>query len=271
MKKYEEVLKAIVSRFAALEEVEGILLAGSLTTNTQDEYSDIDLYVYENAEIPLDKRDKISKEFTSYIELNNQFWETEDDGILKDLNMGLEIIYRDFDWIKDALERVLDKHQGSVGYSTCFWSNYAASKILYDKNGKFKALQEKYNVPYPKELKRNIIDKNYPLLRKSMSSYYEQIEKALKRNDLISINHRVGALLASYFDILFAVNEMPHPGEKKLMKIIKSKCSLLPNSLEEDIQSILEKSATGKKDILDFIDSLVDNLDILLKKQGLKQ
>ena len=269
MQKYEEVLQAIVSRFAALNEVEGILLAGSLTNNTQDEHSDIDLYVYQNAEIPVDKRDEITKEFTSYMELNNQFWETEDDGILKDLNMGLEIIYRDFNWIKADLERILDQHQGSVGYSTCFWSNYLSSKILYDRDGKFTALQEKYNVPYPKELKQSIIEKNYPLLRKSMCSYYDQIEKALKRNDLISINHRVASLLASYFDILFAVNEMPHPGEKKLIKIVKSKCSLLPNGLEEDIQRVLEKSVSGTKEVLDSIDILVDHLDILLEEQNL--
>lgn len=104
-----------------------------------------------------------------------------------------------------------------------------------------------------------------------MPSYYHQIEKALKRDDYISVNHRVAALLASYFDIIFAINEMPHPGEKKLLKIIRDKNLKVPYNMEMNTYNILKFSASNNSAILLEIDSLINNLDTLLKKEGLWQ
>ena len=131
----------------------------------------------------------------------------------------------------------------------------------YDKEGKLKEIQDSCNVEYPKKLKENIIKKNYPLLNKQMPAYYFQIEKAIKRNDIVSVNHRVAALLASYFDIIFAVNEMPHPGEKKLIKIIKDKNLTIPFEMEKNISNILKYSAEDNENILSEIEILVENLD----------
>lgn len=94
-----------------------------------------------------------------------------------------------------------------------------------------------------------------------MPAYYFQIEKAIKRNDIVSVNHRVAALLASYFDIIFAVNEMPHPGEKKLIKIIKDKNLTIPFEMEKNISNILKYSAEDNENILSEIEILVENLD----------
>ncbi|MCX7923222.1 MAG: DUF4037 domain-containing protein [Clostridia bacterium] len=270
MNSEDKVLNALVERFAALEEVEAILLAGSRTTNTQDKNSDYDLYMYTTKDIEVAKREKIIKEFCDYTEINNQFWETEDDAIIRDINVPVEIIYRDFKWLDEQLERVVLKCQGDVGYTTCFWSNFITSHILYDKNGKAKELQEKYKIPYPGKLKLSIIRKNYPLLKDQMPAYYHQIEKAIKRNDYISINHRIAALLASYFDILFAINEMPHPGEKKLVKILKEKCSKLPADLEENLDALIKSIANVDNSILAEIDKLIDNLDRLLEEENIK-
>ncbi|WP_370876290.1 nucleotidyltransferase domain-containing protein [Neobacillus ginsengisoli] len=74
----------MVNEFSQLQEVEAILLAGSHTAGTQDENSDYDLYFYSNKEVPVVKREEITRKFCDYMEINNQFWETEDDGILSD-------------------------------------------------------------------------------------------------------------------------------------------------------------------------------------------
>lgn len=259
----------LVHEFSKFKEVNGILLAGSHATKTNDKNSDYDIYIYVSKEIDLEKRKEITDKFFSYVELDNTFWETEDDGVLKEDNIEVEIIYRDLKWIEISLNRTLIECQADTGYTTCFWSNIISSIILYDKNGELNKLQEKYRINYPKALKENIIKKNYPLLRKQMPSYYNQIEKALKRNDFVSINHRVAALFASYFDIIFAINEVPHPGEKKLIKIIKNNNLKIPKEINKNIKTILELATTCSSDILLEIDDLVNNLDVLLKSEGI--
>ncbi|MDQ0201966.1 nucleotidyltransferase domain-containing protein [Neobacillus ginsengisoli] len=52
MFKDHSILNAIVNEFSQLQEVEAILLAGSHTTNTQDENSDYDLYILHISLIP---------------------------------------------------------------------------------------------------------------------------------------------------------------------------------------------------------------------------
>lgn len=264
-----ESVRKIVEEFSRLEEVKGVVLAGSYGTGTNDKDSDYDVYVYSTREIEVEKRRNITDKYCRYMELNNTFWEAEDDGVLKEGNVQIEIIYRDLKWIDGMLNRTLVKCEADVGYTTCFWSNFMNSIILYDKNGELSKLQDKYRVSYPDELKKNIIKKNYPLLKLQMPAYYYQIEKAVKRGDFISVNHRVAALFASYFDIIFAINEMAHPGEKKLLKIVKDNKLKTPRDMEGNINNILKYSGTNALEILKEIDSLVKNLDELLKEEKL--
>ncbi|WP_297430534.1 DUF4037 domain-containing protein [Clostridium sp.] len=258
---------SLINEFSNLDEVEGILLAGSHATQTNDKESDYDIYIYTTNEIALSIRKEITDKYFKYIELNNTFWEAEDDGVLADGDIQVEIIYRNFEWIDGMLNRTLFECQADVGYTTCFWSNLINSIILYDKNDKLGNLQKKYKIDYPKELKQNIVKKNYPLLKKQMPAYYYQIEKALKRNDFISVNHRVAAFLASYFDIIFAINEMPHPGEKKLLKIIKDNNLKVPQDMDKNIEKILKSATDNSVNILLEINELVNNLDTLLSNE----
>ena len=255
-----KIVEDLVLEFSKLEEIEGILLGGSQATNTTDSTSDYDLYFYYSKEVPIKKRREICDKYFKYIEINNTYWETEDDGILKDDTL-VEIIYRDIKWIKGSIKRTIVNCEADIGYTTCFISSIKNSIILYDKSNILKEMKNICSVEFPEELKKNIIRKNYPLLKDEMFSYYNQIKKALKRDDFISINHRVAALFASYFDIIFAFNKFLHPGEKKILKIIKDNNLTVPNNMEENVLNILKYSGEGNKKILDEIDELVKNLD----------
>ncbi len=60
------------------------------------------------------------------------------------------------------------------------------------------------------------------------------------RNDLVSINYRTTAFLESYFDILFALNKLTHPGEKRMVQFLKEKAEILPTNFEENLKKLFQ-------------------------------
>ncbi|MEO5950975.1 MAG: DUF4037 domain-containing protein, partial [Chloroflexia bacterium] len=95
------------------------------------------------------------------------------------------------------------------------------------------------------------------------------IARALSRNDAISVNHRTAAFFASVFDIIFAVNRVQHPGEKRLAHYIATLCPLLPSDFLGNINNVLKLSGEANADILSAIDILMSGLDLLLLAEDL--
>lgn len=265
------IAQTIADKFSNVPQVVAVALAGSRTTRVSDKSSDFDFYVYVEAEIPVEIREEIARQFADRIEINNQFWEPGDEWIDASTGCGIDIMYRTPQWIESQIDRLFVEHQASVGYSTCFWWNVLTSVSLYDRDGWFQQLQEKVDRPYPEQLRQAIIAKNYPILRRNISAYRHQLESAVLRSDSVSIIHRIAALLGSYFDIIFAINSIPHPGEKRLTEWANSLCSKLPKHLDRDIHSITNSisSPTGDREILAAIDASIDSLDELLIQEGL--
>ncbi len=268
--RQEVRLESIVSDFQRVAEVEAITLAGSITGPAHDNLSDYDLYVYSETDISVAARRAIARKYANRFEVNNQFWETGDEWQCQAPGRNVDIMYRRKDWVELELDRVLVKHQASVGYSTCIWYNVLNSQVLYDEQGWFNQLQSRADCSYPEDLRRAIIAKNFPILRQTISSYFVQINKAVKRNDLVSVNHRVAAFLASYFDILLALNRRPHPGEKRLVEIVKLICPDVPSNLEADIARLISAMALKHVDELPgIINGMIDDLENLPAADGL--
>lgn len=263
------VAESLAADYAALPQVEAVVVAGSLTSQAVDEDSDIDLYVYSREPLAAEPRAEIASRRAVRTWLNNQFWEPGDEWIERASGVAVDVMFRTTGWIEDQLDRVLRRHEASVGYSTCLWHNVLVSRPLFDRNGWFDALQTAAEQPYPEPLRRAIIAKNHPVLRWHLSSYLHQIQLAVARGDGVSVNHRVAALLASYFDILFALNRQPHPGEKRLVQIAVATCAKLPEGMEQQVQALLVAAARPETDVLAAVGSLVDGLDRLLMAEGL--
>lgn len=254
MNKNLQILNNIVNEFKEIPDIEAIALSGSSTAKSADNTSDFDLYIYSEKEIDTGIRKKIAEQYALYPEINNQYWETGDEWKVTETGKVIDIMYRSKQWIENEIERVWERKIASLGYTTCFVFNVCNSEIMFDKTGWYEKFREKTRTPYPEELSENIIKKNLPLLKdKSISSYFEQIEKAAERNDIVSINHRTTAFLASYFDILFAKNKLLHPGEKRLINFAKTNCQILPEYFENDITALIESPIIEKTQILENI------------------
>jgi hypothetical protein len=142
--------------------------------------------------------------------------------------------------------------------------------VLFDRKGWFAGLQQRAMQDYPEPLVQAIIAQNYPVLRQIPPSYLYQIGKAAARGDLVSLNHRTAALLASYFDILFAINRVPHPGEKRLIAQVETLCAKRPDNFREQVEAVLHASASGGQAIVAAVNQLLDSLDVLLQTEGLQ-
>ena len=227
----------LFKEFEMLPAVEAIALGGSRATGRNDEKSDYDVYIYISKLIDENVRKEILSKYCKYMEIGNSFWELEDDVTLSD-GIDMDIIYRGMEDFEKTISSVVFDCVAWNGYTTCLWHNLITSKIVVDKTGKLNELQKKFNIPYPQKLKENIISKGLKLLSGILPSFDMQIKKSENRGDLVSVNHRVTEFLATYFDIIFALNEMTHPGEKRMQSICSAECKLLPNNFDENLNRL---------------------------------
>lgn len=259
------MIEQLIRDFSACTQVEAIALGGSRAGENYDEKSDYDVYVYCNGSIPEKKRHEILSGYCTIMEIGNYFWECEDNCILTN-GVDIDIIYRNLDEFLVGIEEVVGQYQARNGYTTCMWHNLLNCKILYDEKKRLEEAKAKYSVSYPETLKRNIIERNMKLLRKSLPAYETQIKKAVLRKDLVSINHRTAEFLASYFDIIFAVNEMTHPGEKRLIEICRNQCRYLPEKFEENLERLFSDMFVNTDQVPADIDRMITALEIAKEK-----
>ena len=251
-------IKDIVDEFKRIKDVKAIALGGSIAANTSDSSSDYDIYIYSDTEIDIQKREIIAKTFSDKYEINNSFFGPGDEWHVKNSNLQIDLMYRTREWMENSINNTWINCIPSVGYSTCFVYNLKNSIILYDPEEWYKNLQKKVCTDYPDKLSENIINNNLPLLKNKISaSFYEQVKKAINREDYVSLNHRISAFLASYFDTLFAINKVLHPGEKRLIQYAKTHCKKLPEDFEEDINNITKYPL---KNTLEILSKLNNNI-----------
>lgn len=109
-------LGEIGSAFAGIAGVEAVAWCGSTAMQKADSLSDYDLYVYWRTPVSLDARKKIITSRTSEYQLDNTFWELEDEWI-EPGGRRFSVLYRSCREAEDEVDRRLLHHVASLGYT----------------------------------------------------------------------------------------------------------------------------------------------------------
>ena len=235
----------IAEGFSTLSGVRAVALSGSRTSAINDGNSDWDIYVYSDCQIGKNERKSLYDQLRLSSRISVSFFE-EGDEAEDDEGRIFDLMLRSTDWTEGETDHVYRHHRAKIGYTTCILHNIATSRILYDKDSWLSGLQDEITGGYPEELRRNIINDNLMVIDGNFSSpFIKQLELAVMRDDIVSQNHRLSSILASYFDVLFAYNRVYHPGEKKLMRYASLLCDRLPKGFDKDIPTLIRSIGTA--------------------------
>jgi hypothetical protein len=265
-----DAASAVGAAFAALPEVVAVALGGSEASADADRLSDLDLYVYSDVPVPIASRAAVAERLAAPGgEVGNDLWESGDEWTHARFGVPVDLMFRTRAWIEEQLDHTLVRHEPSLGYSTCLWHNVHTSRALIDPEGWYDKLQVRASCAYPERLRARIVARNYRVLRDMRSSYAVQLERAAARGDRANLIDRASAFLASYFDIVFALNRVAHPGEKRQLAYAERNCPRLPPELrarlDELVSAIAAPWAEQPGRTRAAIDALVDGLDQVLE------
>lgn len=265
--KAVNMINELFKKLSEFEQVEAIALGGSRSGENYDEKSDYDVYVYITAPIEEESRRALLADYCEYMEIGNHYWEYEDNCVLNN-GIDIDILYRDLDEFCGGVASAAEKFEAHNGYTTCMWHNLLTCKIICDKRGRLQSAKDRFSVPYPDELRNNIIIRNTNLLYNAMPAYSLQLKKANGRNDRVSVVHRTAAFLESYFDVIFALNRLTHPGEKRLVGLCAQNCEILPERFEENLNCLFDDMLTHSDRLTDDLNDIISELKSVLTREG---
>jgi NAD(P)-dependent dehydrogenase (short-subunit alcohol dehydrogenase family) len=164
-------LQEIADAFGAIDGVEAVVWCGLAALGNADAFSDFDLYVYTNTPVPVEAREAVIAKRAIARQLNNTFWELEDEWIEAG-GSRFNSMYRNCTYAVDEIEERLDRSSALLGYTTAYCFSLANGHILYDARGWLSSVQARLREPFPEQLTRSIIAKNRPVLGGGMQSVY---------------------------------------------------------------------------------------------------
>lgn len=261
-------LRAVVDFYSAIPDVTAIALGGSHASGKADERSDYDIYLFSDTPITYETRHKLALRFDDAPEIGNPWWGDEDGW--SDGENHYDISYWNPEDFERRLRHIIERHEPSLGYSTSFWFTIRNAVPLYDRDGWLSRMKLLAQSPYPEELRCAIVAFNAPLLRGVHASYRHQVALAVERNDPVSVNHRIAALLVSVFDIVFALTRTLHPGEKRQLAWIAALGDRVPASVDHHIREVLTAACdpTGHA-IMPAVDALCDDIKRMIDEAKL--
>jgi hypothetical protein len=240
-----------------------VSLGGSVAVGLADEASDLDLHVYWADSLPsaetraarlrvIADPDSVRTGLTS--------WGLEDQFSVG--SRAVELIYRRWEDIRDEVERAYDPGLPGQGFTTAVLYSVARGRPLHDPSGALTMARERLVREFPEATRTAILQREIPLLGFHLS----QLRRAQQRDDIVYVQHVRCKVQVLFFDVLFALNRLYHPGEKRSLEHAR-RCLIRPVACEERWEHAVRLRADDPA-LVRHLGDLVAELHDLGSQQG---
>lgn len=259
----DDVPARIVESVGDLSGVVAVSLGGSSTSGLADEASDLDLHVYWTE--PMASVDERSERLAAIADPGSVRTGLTSWGLEDHLSVSgrlVELIYRRWDDVLGEVERAYDPGLLGQGFTTAVLYSIARGHPLHDLTGELIAAKVRLNREFPEATRVALLRRESPLLGFNL----KLLRQAQDRGDLLFAQHLRYKLQMLFFDLLFALNQMYHPGEKRLLEHSCS-CPIRPVECEERWGRVARVPSDDPA-LLTELGSLVEDLRDLVRRRS---
>ncbi len=212
---WDAVVTKTLSVLSVMPGVVAVSLGGSVAAGMADEASDLDLHVYWDELLPAPKAraarlrtiadpDTVRAGLTS--------WGMEDQYSVH--GRPIELIYRRWADVYDEVERSYDAGLSGQGFTTAVLYCIAHGQLIHDPTGALGIARARLVREFPEATRLAVLRREIPLLEFHLG----YLRRAQDRGDFVFAQHLRFKLQMFFFDVLFALNRLYHPGEKRLLE-----------------------------------------------------
>lgn len=222
-RSFDGILRTLARNLPESKNVAGAFIIGSYSQGLLGSGSDLDLYFLVSKSIP-NRRIRRAFYLSSFpgakLDLGRKTaWGSADWAPVCDVvqhrNSQVDINYASLPWLIDLVRTV--KKKGATRLPEFQFRPYTVlgllnqAKILYDPSGELSLLKQSL-FPFPKRLKRNIINENLPIFKEIIGDLQECVQKKVGSGAFIFYLSRLDDALQN---LLFAINEYYDPASKR--------------------------------------------------------
>jgi len=246
----ERLVTQVAAAFEPHAEVEAVALDGSLATGSADSSSDADFGVYLSSSPAPERECEIRSRIqpTLPIVLGAGIFKTHDI-LITPGGLRADISYYLAPAAEEAIHGALIQPSPALVRTSDLCALIRDSRILFDRTGWLKKMQEITSGPYPEALRTSIMARHWQMLAHPVSSFQQQMCISAARGDLPGWRYYSDLFITSYFQIVFAANRVLNSNRKRLMEIARRSCAVLPANFEEIEQFILSPPGVRSNEI----------------------
>lgn len=240
---------------AGLPGVAAIALGGSSASGLADASSDLDVYMYYRSPLAASADREVrlrplADEGT--LEMDIPTFGLEDH--LHVQGKLIELVYLDLDRLSAEAAQAYSQGLSSEGYTTALLYILFRSQVLHDATGEVTTLRERLRTSYPEPTRAQLLHEHPELMR----YYLELLRISQGREDLLYVQQMRYNIHMIFFNLLFALNRLYHPGGKRLLAHAQQ-CAIQPSELAERWNNIARLGADDHA-LPGRLEALIDDL-----------